>query len=51
MENELKHYRIVSERGETLLITRERFRNLLATLDALMQEHHDHPEKAGSSNK
>ena len=35
MEKKLKNYRIVSEEGEALLISREHYHNLLAILDLL----------------
>ncbi len=35
MKKELKNYRIVSDNGEALLISQERFQSLLQTLEAL----------------
>ena len=38
MKKELKNYRIVSENGEALLISRKCFHNLLQTLDMLASQ-------------
>ena len=35
MKKRLKHYRIVSENGEALLISHKCFQNIMATLDVL----------------
>ena len=46
MRKELKHYRIVSENGEALLIKRECFDNLLATLDVLAKRSSEREERS-----
>lgn len=40
MKKELKNYRIVSDSGEAVVISRERFRSLLETLEALANNRH-----------
>lgn len=45
MKKELKNYRIVSENGEALLITRECFHNLLETLDQLASRQYRRPQQ------
>ena len=48
MKNELKNYRIVSENGDAMLITREHFNELLQTLDRLADKNHARPERKQS---
>lgn len=49
MKRELKNYRIVSDSGEAVVISRERFRCLLQTLDALAKS--DHANRVTSARK
>jgi hypothetical protein len=51
MKKEMKNYRIVSEKGEALLITQKCFHNLLATLDALANGERMPAEQERHSNK
>jgi hypothetical protein len=45
MKKELKNYRIVSENGEAMLISRESFRELLETLDLLASRSDNRPQQ------
>ena len=51
MKKKLKNYRIVSDKGKSLLLTRERYHHLLATLDALANGASDRPERQSYPNK
>lgn len=49
MKKELKYVRIVAENGEAVLISRERYRCLLQTLDALASGVHDRQRRPRSA--
>lgn len=51
MKKELPNYRIVSENGETLLISHKHFHNLLQTLDALASRSCSHQQRKAYRRK
>lgn len=51
MKKELKNYRIESDSGEAMVISRERFKSLLQTLEALANNSHSNRDRSGSKRR